>query len=329
MNLNIYLVVVSELLYLVKTYFGRYTATWLLVVCNSNMGNKTSKPTTIDNSSDYQNADINDSLIELNLTNERGVAFIVSNEYLSSDKELHGSDKDSKKMEELFKEKEINYSVHVRTQVTYKKFIATCKYLATYEYYPKTVKTIVIYFSGHGGNGFITMEAEKEMKSTRVDIPKLRSLFKNTEIATLFLIDSCRGPESDCGLASNVGTKAASNQSENTSDDDSTINHASQGNDLVAYATSEGYVAYSDKDGGSWTNTLVLQLRKLKNENILSVLCKVNGLMKYKKHGSKEAPKFLTPEFLISVRLTGSIYLWIQPGKYKCCMCIHINTGNI
>ena len=267
------------------------------------------------------NVDIKDSLISLeSLSNERGVAFIVSNKYLCGDKQLHSSDEDAKKMEVLFLEKEINYSVHVRNQVTVEKFVATCKYLATYEYYPPTCEAIVIYFAGHGGNGFITMEAEKEKKSTRVNILELRSMFTNTEIANIFFIDTCRGSGSDSSHTGIVTTNtestnefsATGNQSKNMSNNDSTTNHASQGNDLIAYATSEGFVAYCYKDGGSWTKTLVLQLGKLRNEDIHSVLTKVNGLMKYKQHGTKD-PKFQTPE--CRDRLTKKIYLWPQSGK--------------
>ena len=267
------------------------------------------------------NVDIKDSLIRLEiLSNERGVAFIVSNKYLCGDKQLSSSDEDAKKMEELFQEKEINYSVHVRNQVTFDKFMATCKHLATYEYYPVTCEAIVIYFAGHGGNGFITMEAEKEKKITRVNILELRSMFKNTEIAKIFFIDACRGSGLDSGCTSIVTTNTEStneyattgNHSENISNNDSTTNHPSQGNDLIAYATSKGFVAYSYKDGGSWTNTLVLQLRRLKNEDIHSVLTKVNGLMKNKQHGTKD-PEFQTPECIS--RLTKKIYLWPQSGK--------------
>ena len=274
---------------------------------------------------DYCDAD---SLITLeNLTNERGVALIVSNKYLCSDKELLSSTEDSKKMEDLFKEKGINYSPYVRNQVTYKDFIATCKYLATYKYYPPTCTTIVIYFSGHGGKGFITMEDEKEMQKTKVDMQKLRSLFNKTKLAKVFFIDACRGSGSDSGCTSNAATinvsvnnefSTTSDHCENTNSSDSDIKHAGQcSNELVAYSTSEGYVAYSDEDqGGSWTNTLVLQLRKSKRKTINSVLHNVNGLMKYKQHGSKKAPKFQTPETID--KLITDIYLsvWDQTGKY-------------
>ena len=265
---------------------------------------------------DYCDADVKDSLITLeNLTNQRGVAFIVSNAYPCGKKELHSSIEDSKKMEDLFKEEGINYSPYVRTQVMYKNFIATCKYLATYEHYPTTCKTIVIYFAGHGGKGFITMEAEKGMEKTRVDLQKLRSLFNKTELAKVFFIDSCRGSGSDPGSSSSAATinDSANNGFGATSDSDvKDIKQSS--NELIAYATSEGYVAHSDKDqGGSWTNTLVLQLRKSKDKPITNVLHDVNRLMKYKQHGSRMAPKFQTPEAID--RLITDIYLWDRTGK--------------
>ena len=292
------------------------------------MGILNSKPTTKQNDwHDYCDADVKDSLITLeNLTNERGVALIVSNRYLCSDKELPSNIEDSKKMEDLFKEKGINYSPHVRNQVTYKDFIATCKYLATYEDYPPTCKAIVIYFSGHGGRGFITMEAEKGTQNTRVDMQKLRSLFNKTELAKIFFIDTCRGSGSDSGCTSNAATinvsvnngSTTSDHCENMNSSDLDIKHAGQcSNELIAYSTSEGYVAYCDKDqGGSWTNTLVLQLRKSKLKTITSVLHNVNGLMKYKQHGSKKAPNFQTPETID--KLITDIYLWdhTQSGKY-------------
>ena len=285
------------------------------------MGNEPS--TNYSDRDDYHNADVKDSLITLNSTNEsliRGVALIVSNKYLCSDKESHSSNEDSKKMEDLFKEKEINYSTHVRTTVTYKEFIATCKYLAEYKDYPPTCKTIVIYFSGHGGKGFITMEPEKEAHKTKVDLQRLRSLFNATQLAKVFLIDTCRGSGSDSGttidVSANNGFSTTSDHCKNMNSDNSDIKHASQStNELIAYATSEGYVAYCYEDqGGSWTNTLVLQLRKSKQKNITSVLHDVNRLMEYKKHGLKTAPKFQTPETID--RLTTDIYLWNQTGKY-------------
>lgn len=282
------------------------------------MGNSKSQSTSVND--DYNNADVNDTLLTLNLNNERGVAFIVSNEYLCNDKKLDCSTKDSKEIDDLFREKGINYSSHVRTNVRYKKFIATCKYLATYQYYPETCQAIVIYFSGHGGNGFISMEGEKGGEKTKVEIQKLKSLFTNTKLARVFFIDTCRGSESDSGCTSsaivnhNTDTPTTHNQSEGSvNKNDTAINHASQGNDLVAFSTSEGYVAYSDEDGGSWTKTLVLQLRKCKQEDICSVLHRVNRLMVYKNNGSKKTPAFQAPEFID--RLHSNIYLWDRNGK--------------
>ena len=294
------------------------------MIFSSSMGGSNSKPTKKHND-DYSDADVKDSLITLqNLTNERGVAFIVSNGYFCSDKKLHSSTKDSMKMEDLFKEKGINYSPYVRTQVTYKNFIATCKYLAEYEHYPPTCKTIMIYFAGHGSKGFITMEAEEGMQKTslRVDLQSIRSLFNKTKLAKIYFIDSCRGPETDSGSSSSAATINETNNDgttsghcENLNSSDSGIKYAAQcSNELIAYATLEGYVAYSDEDeGGSWTNTLALQLRKSKRKSITSVLHDVNRLMMYKPHGSKMATEFQTPE--TTDRLIADIYLWDQTGK--------------
>ena len=297
---------------------GRQLATCLLIQ-HSTMGNNNSKP-NFDN--DYQNANVKDSLFELNLTNERGVAFIISNPYLRSGKESHSKavNADVKKMEELFQEKKINYMVKVRTAGTYKAFLATYKHLVSYEDYPKTCKTILLYFCGHGGQGFITME-----DGTTIDILKLRSLSANNDcdIAKIFLIDACRGSESDSGHMTRTGGKFTCSKRNNSPIDHAKLGsddslHASKGNDLIAYATSDGYVAYSNEDGGSWTNTLVLQLRKLEHEDITSVLHKVNGLMRYKIHGPKKAPKFQTPEAID--RLTNKVYLWDQSGKSIICL---------
>ena len=110
------------------------------------------------------------SLINLCLKDERGVAFIVSNR----------ASEDDKNMEELFKE--VKFDVHVRNNVTAKQFLATCEYLARYEEYPSTCKMIVIYFSGHGSNGFISMKPEKDHDG-RIHVLDLRAMFKNTNIA--------------------------------------------------------------------------------------------------------------------------------------------------
>jgi len=243
------------------------------------------------------------SLINLCLKDERGVAFIVSNR----------ASEDDKNMEELFKE--VKFDVHVRNNVTAKQFLATCEYLARYEEYPSTCKMIVIYVSGHGSNGFISMKPEKDHDG-RIHVLDLRAMFKNTNIARVFLYDTCRGSNSDYGYTSKAGITTnfkRPSRSNTTGNNFESVNHASQGNDLVAYSTSEYFQAYSDKDGGSWTKTLVLQLRKLKDVDICSVLHKVNGLMKYKKHPFPDGTRFQMPE--IYDRLTNNLYLWDQTGK--------------
>ena len=89
----------------------------------------------------------------------------------------------------------------------------------------------------------------------KVEIKKLVNHFKTSvtdnrrlsEMVTMFFIDACRGSQEDHGYPMIGGDENASIV-------------PTEGNILVAYASTEDYVSYEENDGGRWTNCLIQAL---------------------------------------------------------------------
>ena len=187
--------------------------------------------------------------------NEVGVVYIVSNDYHSEENTaLHDHGKDSKNMENFFSECEDNFYVASVRSATSKKFLATCEYLALdrsaerYQAYPECCDKIIIYFAGHGKNGYIIMEKDysdpdlssnsrsrrnKEVSErSKISIEDILSIFRKNEtmkMSRVLLLDACCSAE-------NINCEE---------------------NELVACAASDSCSALSyPYTGGCWTKEL-------------------------------------------------------------------------
>lgn len=230
----------------------------------------------------------------------KGVALIVSNNYEGSATPLPSSDEDSNKMEILFSTLK-NYEVVTLKNLKCAEFLDTCKRLASLPY-PKTYKRIVIYFAGHGGDGFIAMV------DGGVRIEDIQAIFDPNKhpnlctMARIFFIDACRGstPYSDQTSArggSDGGTAHMTYEP-----------HCRHRNELIAYGTLKGYIAYDDQDGygGTWTQKLYMCLAHADNvcKDLGQVLTLVNG-----KLDSCQTSTYHSS-------LSESIFFWKESGMY-------------
>ena len=192
----------------------------------------------IDTASSYISFDHNPLSESENYT---GVAFIVSNDYHGEPGcTLRDYGLDFKNMKHVFDNLVDKYHVTVAHSATYSKFIATCKYLADYKpEYPKCCKRIIIYFSGHGGDGYIRMERDAmHPDRSNVKIIEILNFFRNDkckDMERILLLDACCSAEDiEC-----------------------------EGNELVACATSKGRPAESFPwTGGLWTKKFGIFLIK-------------------------------------------------------------------
>jgi len=223
--------------------------------------------------------------------NHKGVALIVSNDYKDGElKPLEFTHKDSEKMENFFTKLK-NYIVTRKTNLSKKTFMSTCKYLG--ENFPGGYTRMVVYFAGHGGNGYILMQDGKE----RVFIKELQAIFnpckasKMRHVVRIFFIDACRGTSKDYGCSVD--------EIDGTEHNERYIPVASQGKELVAFATIEDYVSYDASCGGIWTTCLYEELIRSEGKGIVSVLTAVNGNLRAKQLGLQGV--FQTSEFISSL----------------------------
>lgn len=201
----------------------------------------------------------------------KGVALIVSNNYEGTDYSLPGTDEDSHKMKEFFSMLK-NYNVVTLKNLRSEEFLSACKDLAALSY-PETYKRIVIYFAGHGGDGFIVM------LDKQVHIEDVQAIFDLTKhprlcrMARIFFIDACRGNVPYTSQDTRRGSGDSGAQSTYHA-------HCKHENELIAYSTLKGYVAFDDEHGcgGSWT----LKLHECLMESVRQDLCQVLTLVNAK-----------------------------------------------
>ena len=192
------------------------------------------------------------------LTNEVGVVYVVTNDYHYDAKMVlrdHGVDR--KNMERFFDNTIEKYYVMTAQNRTREKFISTLQYLANWPNYPPSCKRIIVYFAGHGSDGYITMEKDVKTASSDVKINEILSIFRTDigkKMVKLILLDAC------CNVQ-DVACEEGSNE-------------------LVACAASEGFAAESDPCiGGYWTHELRLMLTEKQDCDLVTVLQSVKNKM--------------------------------------------------
>lgn len=245
----------------------------------------------------------------------KGVALILSNNYEGSEKSLPGTDEDSKNMNNFFLTLG-NYDVvlpkkNLKRDLKSSEFKDVCEYLASLEY-PDVYKRIVVYFAGHGDDGCIAMQ-DKDMH-----IEEIQAIFDPTKhpklynMARIFLIDACRG------------SMYYSNHGRRRSDDSATRTiyqaHCKYDNELIAYSTLKGYVAYDKGShvGGSWTHALYTCLIRERHEDLNHVLTIANKML-----GSSQTSPYQSS-------LKDFIYFWKEAGMwrlYALKVCIRTTNG--
>ena len=177
-----------------------------------------------------------------------GIVFILTNDHHAEGGRWSLSDYglDAKNMNKFFDNLVDEYYKTTASCATYNRFVATCMYLADpgaspgtalpKEFvYPESCKRIIIYFAGHGSNGYICMEEDKKhpKQPRNVKISDILSYFRNDkckDMEKILLLDSC------CNIE----------------------NIECQNNELVACATSQNKPAQSlANTGGFWTKTIL------------------------------------------------------------------------
>ena len=225
-----------------------------------------------------------------------GVALLVSNDYkgLNKDKVTHlsATHQDADDLEALFNE--FTYTVYNKKNITAEQLKVFCDQLTTQKY-PKSCKRILIYFSGHGRNGTLLMQDGKE-----VEIEKLVGCFKMAtgnsnetllEMAKMFFFDACRGSREDGWYSIQGGGEVAR----------PLMKFPTEGNILVAYASTPYHVSYEGGKGGQWTNCLVQALRNSdEREDVCYVLTSASKMLRDKQLREK-SKIFQSAEFTTSL----------------------------
>ena len=168
--------------------------------------------------------------------------------------------------------------------------MSTCKYLAVE--FPGGYTRVVVYFAGHGLNGAVMMQ-----DGENVLLKDIRAIFnpnhvrKMKDVVKIFFIDACRGTSNNSGVRGGVRSDTKNRS----------LPLASQGKELVAYATTEDFVAFNCSAGGIWTSYLYKELRNSKGKSIVDALRIVLGKMNRTPVNKKDGQSFQTSD--ISLRL--------------------------
>ena len=230
-----------------------------------------------------------------------GVVYVITNDYhAQQESALRSYGIDLKNMEHFFNACDDKYYVVSERHVTSKEFWASCQYLANSDY-PPSCDRIIIYFAGHGKDGYILMDKdyasiekntklsesaieERVIKESKIDLNILLSLFRKPKIkenmSVILLLDACCNAQAvKC-----------------------------EGNELVASAGSGCSVARSDRlYGGYWTITLLLVFNATDEVDIVNLLKDVQKKMENGMHRDENnEPLYLYPTF--TQKLTRQIW---------------------
>ena len=146
-----------------------------------------------------------------------------------------------------------------------------------------------MYFSGHGRNGALLMQ-----DGQRIEVENLVSRFKGntalSEMAKMFFIDACRGPQEDFGFAARARFAVSGGS-----------RVPEEGNILVAYASTEDHVSKGDNFGSQWTNFLIQALKNSdESDDVCNILTSSNKMLRaYQLTENRDS--FQTAEFTTSL----------------------------
>ena len=238
----------------------------------------------------------------------RGVAVIIGNTYIRKDIQpakdgkqllpLNGPPRDTEAMKEAFDY--LRFLTMVKHNLTLDGIKSLLKLLAQYRY-PKSCKRFVFTFSGHGGDGFICCEDGKTINISDIvgEFSPASGDISLAGIPRLFFFDACRGGLIDQGVVARGGEGEWRSKIPST------------GDVLVAFATTTGYKAFEQYDGGLWTSILAKKLVS-SSKSIYDILTEVNEEL-IAKIRTMQGPSFQQPELL--GRLNGIICLLQESGK--------------
>jgi len=199
-----------------------------------------------------------------NLDGKKGIALIVSNDYVGTEYELQGTHEDSKRMEEVFSQ--FQYYVikiqNVNKNVLERHFTALSECI-----YPPTCRRIVVTFSGHGGDGVLLSQDLQKIKVEDI-INQLKPDGKNPTLGNTVRIcffDACRGDHDDEGyIAKGQSDKKGDTEEDDTSEDVAKvlkcIRIPKEGNMFVGYSSTRFRPSYLYPDGSLFTRILADEL---------------------------------------------------------------------
>jgi hypothetical protein len=206
----------------------------------------------------------------------------------SSDNKRNGSEKDVERLSIIFRD--LNYKVETKLELESNEVRECIKDYAQKDY--SQVSCLIMFIMSHGDKNKVTAADSNNIYIEEfIDPFKENRSLKNKP--KLFFIQSCRGKKKMASI-----DQIESDFLEHYETD---LNRVPKEADiLISYSTVEGFYSYRDPKSGSWyIQTLCDVISEQKNDDILSILTKVNSLMS-KKENEKVVPEFtsrLTKKF--------------------------------
>lgn len=262
--------------------------------------------------------------------NARGLAIIITNDYIVEEAQLHGvgsamtplpgTEKDGENMKIAFSK--LGFATYWEKNVSVNKFTKLIREAQQFKlYHTLKYKCIAFVFSGHGQLGdYICMQDGEPVPIVDEVVQPFLPVHSPDmgKFPKLFFIDACRGAKEMKGMWVPRGGNGKDKMREEQFVSDCEPRGVKKlelklvsptGNYLIAYSTTSDYKAWEHKEkGGVWLSKLAEKIQTSKS-SILDILTEINDELE--QEGSSEH-KMQQPE--VMSRLNKVIHLF-ESGK--------------
>lgn len=203
---------------------------------------------------------------------KRGLAIIVTCDYVGTPSKLPGTNIDADEMETTFNELDYHVVLLKSKDATKKNIISTIQNISRdmHRFKGEKDKVVVFVFSGHGSTGDqIVSQEGARLCLDKMIVEPLLAKRETCEPPVLFFIDACRGSD-------HLYLKSGSGQPKSV---DNLVKGLIQrkANFRLDYSTIEDHVSYMDDTGkeSRWLPVVARQLRTEKNKSLQTIMADV------------------------------------------------------
>ena len=221
--------------------------------------------------------------VSLGGEDKRGLALIITNQYLDTSKPLRFTIRDAEAMKKTMNS--LKFATITLLNVTQQDTKGIIKAIAKYKKYPPSYKCFIVVFSGHGGQNNVLFSNDLEEVDINEDILQalgsMQSPKQFSNSPKIVIIDACRGSK----------TKVVQGAAKDLITDDAQMKDVPEppSNVLAAFSTTQDYQAFGGSDGSIWLQTLATVLESSR-KSIGDTIAGANKIIR-RKYGKWQDPQ--------------------------------------